>query len=625
VVAAGSVRLGGVWLDGDDTYWSESRPAEQGRQSLWAKPARGPARALVPAPFSVRTRVHEYGGGAFAARAGLVVFVNDRDQRLYRVGGGDRVPTPLTAAGPTRYADLQFDPARERILCVAERERAGSEPENSLAGVALATGEVTPLRRGADFYAFPRLDPTGQRLAFLSWNHPAMPWEGCELSVAELRGDGSLAEPVHVAGGEHEAIFQPAWSPQGELTFVSDRSGFANLYRQGADGHIACLCEMAADFAAPLWTFGLSTYAWLDDEHLLCLYQRSGFWHLGTLDAATGRLDPVATPLTELGPVCASGGRAVLAGGSAGQAMALYGFDRKRRTLRPVHRPAPSPLAAAAVARPRTYDFPTANGQSAHGLLYLPRHPGYRGLPAERPPLLVTCHGGPTAAASTALNLGIQFWTSRGFAVLDVNYRGSTGYGRAYRKLLDGQWGIADVEDCAGGARALAEAGLVDGGRMAIRGSSAGGLTVLGALAFHDTFAAGASYYGVCDLEALSRDTHKFESHYLDGLIGPYPAARERYRARSPLFAADRLSAPVIFFHGEDDRVVPKAQAEAMVAALRRRGLAAPLHVFPGEQHGFRRQETIQVALTAELDFYGQVFGIGPPRALRERRARRRR
>jgi dipeptidyl aminopeptidase/acylaminoacyl peptidase len=624
-VAAGSVRLAGLQLDGADVYFTESRPGEQGRVTLLGKRPGRRSRELVPAPFSVRSRVHEYGGGAFAVRGGRVVFANDRDQRLYRLDETAPIPVPLTAEAPLRYADLQFDPARPRLVCVAERARPGGEPENLLASVALASGEVTPLARGADFYAFPRYDAAGKRLAYLAWNHPAMPWDACRLYLADVRDDGSLGEPVVVAGGDDEAIFAPQWSPRGELTFVSDRSGFHNLYRRATDGRVSCLHEAAADFAAPLWVFGLSTYVWLDEQTLVCAYQRQGLWQLGTLDAATGRLTAIASPLTEIGSLFASAGRAVFAGGSAGQGMALHSYDRASARVSLVHRPGKSPLDARAVARPRAYDFPTGNGDTAHALLYLPRNPRYRGGAAERPPLLVICHGGPTASTSTALNLGIQFWTTRGFAVLDVNYRGSTGYGRAYRKLLDGQWGIADVEDCVAGARALAEAGIVDGGRMAIRGSSAGGLTVLGALAFHDVFAAGASYYGVCDLESLAQDTHKFESHYLESLVGPYPAERERYRARSPLFCADRLSCPVIFFHGEEDRVVPKAQALAMAQALRRRGLPARLLLFPDEQHGFRRRETIEAALTAELTFYRQVFGLEPERARRGRRARRRR
>jgi dipeptidyl aminopeptidase/acylaminoacyl peptidase len=609
-VAASSVRIHGLWLDGVDLYWTESRPSEQGRLALLRKRDDGPAEEIVPAPFSVRSRVHEYGGGAFAVASGLVIFCNDSDQRLYRLDAATGAPVALTAPGPVRYADLQVDARRGRVICVVERARDGGEPENLLASVSLATGEVTPLVRGADFYAFPRLHPTGTHLAFVSWNHPDMPWDACALCLAEIHGDGSLSAPVKIAGGADEAIFQPLWSPAGELTFASDRNGFFNLYRLAASGEAVCMLAMEADFAAPPWVFGLATHAWLDGSTLVCSYQQAGLWHLATLDATAGRLDAVKTELTELGSVFAGGGRAVFLGGSPSQGTAIASLEGSTREIRLVHRPSASPLASDAIAYPRPFDFPTAAGVMAHGLLYLPHNPGWQAPASTLPPLLVVCHGGPTGSTSTAFNPSIQFWTSRGFAVLDVNYRGSTGYGRAYRKLLDGQWGVADVEDCVAGAAALARQGLVDGGRMAIRGSSAGGFTVLCALAYHDVFAAGASYYGVCDLEALATDTHKFESRYLDSLVGPYPERRELYRARSPLYAADRLSCPVIFFHGQQDRVVPVAQAEVMVAALRQRGLAAPFTIFADEQHGFRRRETIENTLTAELAFYRQVFGI---------------
>ena len=617
-VAEGSVRLGGLALDGKDVYWVESRPAEQGRLALLRKRDGGAVEEVVAAPYSVRTRVHEYGGGAFAVAGDLVIFANDADQRLYRIDTSRPTPWQAEVLTPTqglRYADLQIDRRLGRVICVAERARTGGEPENFLASVSLASGEVSVLASGADFYAFPRFDPAGNRLAFLCWNHPAMPWDACELHVADIGADGSLAPAAKVAGGADESIFQPAWSPTGVLHFTSDRSGFANLYRTNADGTQACLCSAEAEFATPLWVFGLSTYAWLDGETIVCIFQKSGFWHLATLATQTGQLDTVATDLTDLGSVSAHDGRALFVGGSAATAPALYSLSARSREVQLFHRSSPAPVAAAAIAQPRAISYPTSDGATAHGLFYLPQNPDCEASAAERPPLLVICHGGPTGSTSTSLSLTIQFWASRGFAVLDVNYRGSTGYGRAYRKALDGQWGIVDVQDCVAGAQMLAAQGLVDGKRMAIRGSSAGGFTVLCALAFHHTFAAGASYYGVSDLEALAQDTHKFESRYLDSLVGPYPERRDLYRARSPIHAAERLSCPVIFFQGLQDRVVPPAQAENMVAALRSRGLAAPLVTFPDEQHGFRRKETIVRALGDELAFYREVFGIEAEKA----------
>jgi dipeptidyl aminopeptidase/acylaminoacyl peptidase len=365
---------------------------------------------------------------------------------------------------------------------------------------------------------------------------------------------------------------------------------------------------MEAEFSTPLWVFGLSTYAWLDQRTLACVYQSDGFWHLARLATDTGQLTRATSDLTELGWVFPRGGQAIFVGGSPAKEPALYRFDGEHVEL--LHTPAGHRMGEDTVSLPRPIDFATSEGATSHGLYYPPTNPSYVPLAEEKPPLLVISHGGPTGSTSTALSLTIQFWTSRGFGVLDVNYRGSTGYGRAYRKMLDGNWGLFDVEDCVAGARSLAAQGLVDGRRMAIRGSSAGGLTVLCALAFHDVFSAGASYYGVCDLVALATDTHKFESRYLDSLVGPYPEREDLYRARSPVYAADRISCPVIFFQGTEDRVVPPAQAQAMVEALRRRGLEAPLFLFPDEQHGFRRKETVVAALTAELAFYRKVFGI---------------
>jgi dipeptidyl aminopeptidase/acylaminoacyl peptidase len=572
---------------------------------------------LLQAPFSVRNRVHEYGGGAFAVARGVVIFCNDRDQQLYRLDTNPPAPwcpQAITAEPTMRFADLQIDGQRNRVICVVERARAGREPENFVAqvslppGTSVATGKVEQLVGGADFYAFPCLDPQARRLAYLRWNHPAMPWDACELWVAQIGPDGSLFDPVRVAGGAAESIFQPSWSATGTLHFVSDRSGYGNLYRLLDDGSACCLCAMDADFSSPQWIFGLSTYAWLDHHTAACAYQKDGLWHLGVLDASTGTLQPVATELTELGMVVANCGRAIFVGGSAATAPALYRLDGDEIEL--VHRPGSHGIAPDTVAQPQPVDFATSEGAAAHALFYPPTSARYQPMAGEKPPLLVISHGGPTGSTSSALSLALQFWTSRGFAVLDVNYRGSTGYGRAYRKMLDGTWGVFDVDDCVAGARDLASRGLVDGDRMAIRGSSAGGLTVLCALAFHRVFAAGASYYGVCDLVALASDTHKFESRYLDSLVGPYPERADVYRARSPLYAADRIACPVIFFQGLQDRVVPPAQAQAMVEALRKRGLEAPLFLFPDEQHGFRRKETIVAALEAELGFYRKVFGI---------------
>ena len=606
LAASGAVRLSGLVLDGGDIYWSEGRPAEQGRNVIVCRRADGRVEDVTPAGFNVRSRVHEYGGGAFTARGGAVFFVNDSDQRVWRHEPG-APPTALTVESAARHADLELDDRRGRLLCVRE-VHDGGEPASSLVAVPLAGGPALVLASGADFYAFPRLDPSGSRLAWLSWSHPRMPWQGTELWVAPVEADGALGAAEKIAGGPGESIFQPAWSPEGVLHFISDRSGWWNLYRAPDQA----LWPVEAELGLPLWVFGLSTYGWVDARTIACAVQQSGTWRMVLLDDG-GQRTPVELPLTEVGYLQAAAGRVAFVGGSPTAPAAIWGVSVEPGsppTPSRLHQPRATVPSEEYLARPQPLAFPTAGGATAHGLFYAPRNPDCAAPPGDLPPLIVISHGGPTAAASSGLSLALQFWTSRGFAVLDVNYRGSTGYGRAYREALDGVWGIADVEDCAAGARYLVERQQVDGARLAIRGGSAGGYTTLAALAFTDVFRAGASYYGVSDLEALARDTHKFESRYLDSLIGPYPARRDLYLARSPINHAERLSCPVIFFQGLEDRVVPPDQAERMVAALESKGLPVEYVAFPHEQHGFRRAETIARALEAELAFYTRVFRL---------------
>jgi dipeptidyl aminopeptidase/acylaminoacyl peptidase len=606
LAASGAVRISGLALDAGDAYWSEGRPAEQGRNVIVCRRANGTVEDITPAGFNVRSRVHEYGGGAFTARNGTVFFVNDSDQRVWRQEPG-AAPIPVTPEGTARHADLEIDVRRARLLCVRELHGSG-EPRNSLVSVSLGGGPVLQLVSGADFYAFPRLDPAGGRLAYLSWSHPRMPWQGTELWVAPVHADGRLGPAEKIAGGPGESIFQPSWSPDGVLHFVSDRSGWWNLYRAPDQA----LWPVAAELGLPLWVFGLSTYGWIDARTIACAVQQDGTWRMELLDES-GQRTPVELPLTELGYLQAGPGRVVCVGGSPTAPAAIWGVSIEPGAppaASRLHQPRASVVPEEQLSRPQAISFPSAGGATAHGLYYPPHSLDCAAPPGDLPPLIVVSHGGPTAAASSGLNLALQFWTSRGFAVLDVNYRGSTGYGRAYREALDGVWGIADVEDCAAGARYLVERQQVDGARLAIRGGSAGGYTTLAALAFTDVFRAGASYYGVSDLEALARDTHKFESRYLDSLIGPYPARRDLYLERSPINHAERLSCPVIFFQGLEDKVVPPDQAERMVAALRSKGLPVEYVAFPHEQHGFRRAETIARALEAELAFYTRVFRL---------------
>jgi dipeptidyl aminopeptidase/acylaminoacyl peptidase len=505
------------------------------------------------------------------------------------------------------------------VVAVRETHEPGGEVQNDLVELATdGSGAILVLASGGDFYSSPRLSPDGRRLAWLSWDHPRMPWDGTSLWVSGYTPGAGVGPPRRVAGGETESIFQPEWSPSGDLWFVSDRTGWWNLYRE-VSGKVEGTCPMDADFGWPQWVFGMSRYAFCDRDRVVAAFVREGADRLAVIDVAgaSPRVDEWDTGFTDVQAVVGDGrGRvAIVAGSSTVPATLLVGSAGEDE-LSPVRRSFDLDLDAEYLSTARHIAFPTTGGRTAFAFLYAPRNPEASdpeaGVEPSLPPLLVTSHGGPTSAASSGFQLAIQYWTSRGFAVVDVNYGGSTGYGRAYRGRLKGNWGVTDIEDCVAAARYLSAEGLVDGDRMAIRGKSAGGLTTLGALAFHDVFAAGASYFGVADMESLARETHKFESRYLDSLVGPYPEAAETYRERSPILAADRVSCPVILFQGLEDRIVPPSQAEAMIAALESNGRAYAYVVFPEEGHGFRQAESIERSLEAELFFYGRVFDFRP-------------
>jgi dipeptidyl aminopeptidase/acylaminoacyl peptidase len=462
---------------------------------------------------------------------------------------------------------------------------------------------------GNNFYASPRLSPDGARLSWLTWNHPNMPWDGCELWAAAVLADGTLGRAELVAGGLDESIFQPQWSPDGVLHFASDRTGWWNLYRQRADRvRVEQLTDMPAEFGLPQWVFGMSTYAFASAERIICAYTRDGVWHLASLDTRTKALMPFDLPYTEVSDLCVGAGAVVFTAASPSQSDAVVRLDLGAGQVTVLRRSSDVAIDAGYLSTPQSIEFPTEGGLTAHGIFYPPTNRDFVAPSGERPPLLVLSHGGPTGATSTSLSLGTQYWTSRGFAVLDVNYGGSTGYGRAYRQRLDDAWGVVDVDDCVNGARYLVAQGLADESRLAIRGGSAGGYTTLAALTFRDVFRAGASHFGVSDLEALATDTHKFESRYLDRLVGPYPARRDLYIARSPIHFTDRLSTPIILLQGLEDKVVPPSQAEKMFAAVKAKGLPVAYVPFEGEQHGFRKAENIKRAMEAELYFYSRIF-----------------
>jgi dipeptidyl aminopeptidase/acylaminoacyl peptidase len=599
-------------VDGDAVYWTEGRPSEGGRYVVVKWTAADGRIDVVPAPFNVRTRVHEYGGGSYAVHNGTLYFANFADQRLYRqlIGGVPEPVTPDLGAGVLRFADGVVDGRNGRLLCIREDHRhAPAEAQNSLVSLRLdGNDEGTVLASGNDFYSSPALSPDGQQLAWLTWNHPNMPWDGTELWLADISHDHSLSNARCIAGGKEESIFQPRWSPDGTLYFVSDRSNWWNLYRwDGAQD--APVYPLAAEFGEPQWSFGQSTYDFADANTLICSYKQNGSDTIARLDLATNELTPFDLPYTG-SSIHVANGKLVYLGGSTTAAAAIVHLDlaTHRQTLLGQASNLTIDPDYISIAQP--IEFPTDDNLTAHAYFYPPQNKQYAGSANEEPPLLVLSHGGPTSAVGAGLKLGIQYWTSRGLGVVDVNYGGSTGYGRDYRQRLNGTWGVVDVVDCANAARYLVAQGLADGKRLAIRGGSAGGYTTLCALTFHDLFSAGASHFGISDMEAMALETHKFESRYLDSLIGAYPAEREKYRQRSPIHYVHQLNCPLILFQGLEDKVVPPNQAEMMFDALKMKEIPVAYLPFEGEQHGFRRAENIKRSLEAELYFYGKVFGF---------------
>ncbi len=585
LIVADSVSLGQVALDGDDVYWIEGRPREAGRCVIVKNGV-----DITPAGLSARSRVHEYGGGAFAVADGVVYFVNDRDQQIYRE------KTPVTRVAGLRFADLAVD--GQRLLAVCEDHRGGGEPVHSI--VAIRDGGIETLVAGHDFYSSPRV--FGEHFACVGWNHPNMPWDETELWL-----DGH-----RIAGGA--SIMQPEWSPDGVLHFIADFTGWWNLYRY-RHGRIEPVWEGPAEVGAPQWVFGMSAYAFEAPGRIVLAFNQRGQWRLARLE--DGKLTRIETPYTDISQVRANDRQVVFIGASPTEPASVVRLGGATSRSRPAAEPRPDGRTHEILRRSTSVTLDAryvSVGEpiefaGAHAFYYPPKNDDYSAPAGELPPLIVMAHGGPTSAARHSFDLAKQFWTSRGFAVADVNYRGSTGYGRAYRQALYGNWGVADVEDCIAAARYLVGQRKADPNRLIIRGGSAGGYTTLCALTFHNVFQAGASYFGISDLEA-SNDTHKFESRYNDRLVAPWPAGREIYHARSPLRHCDRLNCPVIFFQGLEDKIVLPNQSERMVEAMRNKGLPVAYLAFEGEQHGFRKADTLRRALDAELYFYSRIFGF---------------
>jgi dipeptidyl aminopeptidase/acylaminoacyl peptidase len=615
LVAGGSGRSFGLTdLSSGQLRWTEIRTYESGRTAVVEARPDGELVDVTPPGANARTRVHEYGGGAVWFHGGATFFSEFDDSRLYRVDGAGFEARPITPEPPEphalRYADGCVTPDGATIFCVRERHEAG-EVHNELVQLP-ADGSAEPriVAGGHDFFMAPRLDPAGRRLAWLAWDHPRMPWDGIELMVADVEVGGTLGVPRLVAGGPEESVIDPRFAPGGALHYCSDRTGWWNLYRED---RTALTSLDGAEIGFPAWVFGMSRYVFLDDGRIACVVTRSAIDSLELLEPGGSGLRPAELGWSSFGPasLSAGGGRVVFSAASPTAPTALVSYEPDSGDETIIRRSIDVDLEPASISVPRAIEFPTGDGATAHAFYYPPANGDYEGPADELPPLRVICHGGPTANTTPALGIEVQFFTQRGIGVLDVNYRGSTGYGRAYRRLLNGRWGEIDWQDCIAAARHLAEQGEVDRDRTWVEGGSAGGYVVLCALVFDPTaFAAGVSYFGVADAEALALDTHKFESRYLDSMIGPYPERADLYRARSPVHFVEQLERPLLLLQGLDDKVVPPSQAEAMVEVLERKGIPYAYLAFEGEGHGFRRQENIKRSLEATLSFVGQVFGF---------------
>lgn len=612
-IASQTVGLDQIQVDGKNIYWLEARPTENGRNVIVKYNPAG-NEDQTPPDLNVRNRVHEYGGGDYLVVDGTIYFTNFTDQQIYRqkIGGA---PECITSESNSRYASFILDKYRNRLICIREEFRPEAKhPQNTIVSVDLKSGANQTLVSGNDFYSSIKLNPDGSRLCYLTWNHPNMPWDGTELRILGLQSNGTPDYVEKVAGGLNESVFQPEFSANGTLYFVSDRSGWWNIYRRGEHSSKA-VYPMEAEFGRPQWRLGAGTYTFLSPDEMVVSYNVKDRWHLACLNLKTQKLNKLNLPFTAFASLAIHDDQVLFVGGLSNMAGGVVCLDLKTEKYDFLQKSTDMQFDPGYISEPELVQYPS-EGRTAFGLYYAPCNKDFTAPANEKPPLLVLVHGGPTSSAGSSLSLLIQYYTGRGFAVLNVNYGGSVGFGRAYRSLLNGNWGIVDTQDCLNGARYLAGKGLADEKRMAISGGSSGGYTAICALTFHDTFQAGASHFGICDLEAILQDTHKFESRYPDNLVGRYPEKKDVYRERSPIHFTERLSAPMIFLQGLEDRVVPPNQTEKMVEALRTKGLPVAYLSFEGEQHGFRKTENIKLSLDSEFYFYSRIFGFEPAEQL---------
>ena len=606
MITAESISLDQVTIFDNRIFWLERRPAEAGRNVIVSYQD-GQVTDLLPPPFNARSRVHEYGGGVYCVGEHGIYFINDADQGIYWLRPG-KAPSLVLQSDSLRFADLHYDPLRHRLLCICEDHSHGaSEPANSLVAIDIAGGKLHALHQGYDFYASPRLNHENTQLVWLCWNHPDMPWDGTELWLADIDQQGVLHQGRRIAGGSETSIFQPEWSPDDELFFVSDASGWWNLYHH-QDNTVTIVVPDESEFGVPQWVFAQSTYAFIDSNTIICSHIKNGVGMLSLLELDKHQLSPLTDEWNTYASVTSRNGYVCFIAASEYQFPQLLKYDPRNRKHETIAASCRTEIDQDYISIGTHTSITTRHGDAIDAIVYLPVNKDTRAPADELPPLIVIGHGGPTGMADASLDLRKQYWTSRGFAIADVNYSGSTGFGRDYRKRLMLNWGLRDVDDVCDVAQFLADKGKVDKKRMIIKGSSAGGYTVLAALTFHNTFSCGTSYYGISDLETLATDTHKFESRYMDKLIGEYPVHKQRYRDRSPINHVEQLDCPVIFFQGLEDKVVPPSQAKMMVEALKHKGIAVSYITFENEQHGFRNADTIKAALDAELYFYARVF-----------------
>jgi dipeptidyl aminopeptidase/acylaminoacyl peptidase len=605
-----SVGLGEISIFADDIYWIEMRPQEKGRYVIVKQTPDGEKIDAIPSEFNARTRVHEYGGGSYLMTEHGLVFTNFSDQDLYLVNSSNDC-IKLTDSEACRYADMVYDKNNKRLICVREdHSNEKNEAINTIVAVSLSDPkDEKVLVGGADFYSNPRVSYDGKHLCWISWQHPNMPWDDTSLFIADINSKGELEMSQHIAGGDNEAICQPVWSPDNLLYFVSDRSNWWNLYRY-KNNQVECIINMDAEFAVPQWSFRECNYDFVDKESIHAIYRQNGLAYVCSININEKSLETIEFPYTDFESLVCKENKSWFLAASPTQFPSIIEYDIVRKKTNILRKANNLSLDEENISIGESLSFPVDKKNNAYAFFYRPKNKDFIGLDGEQAPLIVISHGGPTGESHNGIKMVVQFFTSRGFAVLDVNYGGSSGHGRAYRQRLNKEWGIVDVNDCSKAALYVAEQGWVDKERLAIRGGSAGGFTTLAALAFTDVFKAGASHYGVSDLEALAKETHKFESRYLDSMIGPYPEEQELYKSRSPVHNVDQLSCPVIFFQGLEDKIVLPNQAEMMVDALKEKGIPVAYIAYEGEQHGFRQAKNIKRTLEAELYFYSTIFNF---------------